>query len=186
MPVLWACGSKAAKGYSRTMTRLVKLGFAATLLTLGLTGCVEVKSVAYESVYCSVDKDDSPFYSCDTTRSNLVCIQTYTLGEKKQPVHLCRVGCATRADCSNSGDVCCTGPIYGETYGKTKACVPRDNCQMDPAALLEPAPPSKNDGGVRDAGGMTTLDSSIEPDAPLMSLIDAGVDAISADTGSDI
>jgi len=174
------------------MTHLVKLGFAATLLTLGLTlpGCVEVKSVAYESVACSVDKDESPYYSCDKSRSNLVCIQTYTLGEKKQPVHLCRVVCDTRADCSNSGDVCCTGPIYGETYGKAKACVPRDNCQTDPAALLEPAPMSKNDGGTRDTGGMTTpagdVDASLQQDALLMSLIDAGVDAISADSGSDI
>jgi hypothetical protein len=172
------------------MTRLAKLGFAATLLSLGLTGCVEVKAVAYESVFCSVDKDESPFYSCDKSRSNLVCIQTYTVGEKMQKVNLCRVICDTRADCSNSGDVCCAGPIYGETYGKTKACVPRDNCKTDPAALLEPSPPSKNDGGTRDTGGMTTptgdIDASEMQDAPLMSLIDAGVDAISADSGSDI
>jgi hypothetical protein len=173
------------------MTRLVNIVLASALITLGLTSCVDVKSISYESFYCSVDRDESPLYTCDGSQKNLVCIQTYTLGEKMQKVNLCRVTCQSRAECPNLGDVCCAGPIAGETYGKSKACVPKDLCQTDPAALLEPAPTLRSDAGTNDTGSVPSgndgsADVSLEPDAPIMSLVDSGVDAISTDSGSDL
>lgn len=165
------------------MTRFVNITIAAALAVFGLTSCVEVRSVSYESFYCSVNKNESPHYSCDDSRSNLVCIATYTLGEKKQPVHLCRVACTTHADCTSGGDVCCGGNISGETYGKSKACVPTELCQTDPDAL-KPVP--KLDAGLADTGGNMSLpkdaaedDAASSVDAPPVVLPDA---AGSADT----
>lgn len=128
------------------MTRMVTTMFATAIAAMVLAGCVEVRSVSSEGATCSVDKDESPHYTCDQARSDLVCIETYTLGEKKQPVPLCRRPCQARTDCSN-GDYCCAGRIVGKNFGASKACVPRETCQMDPAALLEPAPGPTRDGG---------------------------------------
>jgi hypothetical protein len=140
------------------MTRLVKLAFAA-LCTLAWPACsnVEVKSRVFEGTYCSAG-DESPYYQCDNLNSRLVCIQTYTLGEKRTPVRICRRPCQTRADCSSGDQVCCGGPIFHEDYGFSKACVPRAICQTDPAALLEPAPMTPaTDGGTKDAAPDASL-----------------------------
>ena len=154
------------------MTRMVTMIFATAIAAMVLTGCVEVRSVSYEGATCSVDKDESPHYTCDQARLTLVCIETYTLGEKKQPIPLCRRPCQARPDCGN-GDYCCAGRIVGKNFGASKACVPREECQMDPAALLEPAPGTSNDGGNRDVAATETRTMS-----------EAGVDAMSTEADS--
>ena len=158
------------------MTRSLKLCFAGLLTIVG-PACsnVEVKSRVMEGTYCSAG-DESPYYQCDALYSRLVCIQTYSLGEKNTPVRLCRRPCATRADCGLSTQVCCAGPIVHEDYGFSKACVPRDLCKTDPAALLEPPPVTP----VTDAG--------LQDDAPIAPTggSDAHLDASDFDVTSDI
>ncbi|MDX2020261.1 MAG: hypothetical protein SF187_08465 [Deltaproteobacteria bacterium] len=158
------------------MTRLVKICFAA-LCAWAAAACsnVDVKSRVFEGTYCSAG-DESPYYQCDNINSKLICIQTYTVGEQRTPVRICRRPCATRADCASSDQVCCGGPIVHEDYGFSKACVPRAMCQTDPAALLEPAPVKPGpDAGAKDAG----------PDANTNTPIDAAPDASDLDAPSD-
>lgn len=160
------------------MTRLVKLCLAA-LCVLAWPACsnVEVKSRVFEGTYCSAG-DESPYYQCDNINSKLICIQTYTLGEKRTPVRICRRPCQTRADCASNDQVCCAGPIFHEDYGFSKACVQRAMCQTDPAALLEPAPMTP----ASDAGAKDTAPGA---DAANIS-VDAADDASDLDTPSDL
>ena len=157
------------------MTRSVKLSLAA-LCALAWPACsnVEVKSRVFEGTYCSAG-DESPFYQCDNINSRLICIQTYTLGEKRTSVRVCRRPCETRADCQSSDQVCCAGPTFHENFGFSKACVERALCQTDSAALLEPAAMTPApDAGAKDAApvtdaagaGVDTADDASDPDAP--------------------
>jgi hypothetical protein len=110
---------------------------AAAIVAVAATGC---KSTIrqYDTQACSTNPDDDPLLVCSPAL-DLVCISTHSVvvtNPKEavkwdggiRPVYVCRIPCATDMDCIQSGDVCCSGPIYGKTYGKMAACAPRGEC----------------------------------------------------------
>jgi hypothetical protein len=101
----------------------------------------------HEGQFCSSAVDEDPFYECSRA-SHLVCITTYTKNivqpdgapDKTTKIWLCRESCTPGAGaCVNPGEICCPGPIFGESYGNSHGCVPRDFCDHPPA-----------DGGARE------------------------------------
>jgi hypothetical protein len=94
---------------------------------------------AQEGQACSTRPGDDPQLICSTAQ-DLICISTFGRSvtdpeeQKKydggvRPVFVCRFSCGTTAECPQQGDVCCPGQIFGKTFGKTAACVPRGSCE---------------------------------------------------------
>jgi hypothetical protein len=94
-------------------------------------GGVQVLTVS-EGHACSVDPGDHPRLECSRS-PRLVCVSTYRVPTTRPPgglrnVFLCRLPCATTADCPPIGDVCCPGEVSGPP-GTTRACVPPSSCE---------------------------------------------------------
>lgn len=169
------------------MTRLVTTrpfsGLAALILAassvFAASSCSEVRSKSFEGQICSASEDENPYFECDRSRSDLVCISTYTVGNGVK-AYTCRVACATSADCSQAGDVCCAGTIIRETFGKSRACVPASRCESDPGAVPPPdasTKPTPADALPQDAGAQSA-DAAV--DAPVLDMPtapDASADA---------
>lgn len=95
--------------------------------------------ISHESHYCSSTSDDDPYYECSPSR-DLVCISTFsrTFPQTNGPpktvdLWLCQMACTPGDGTCAAGEVCCPGPIYGRSYGKTHACAPAEQCDRLPA-----------------------------------------------------
>ncbi len=100
---------------------------------------------------CSTSESDDPYREC-TPGIGLLCIATYPVAMR--PVYVCEPGCDSQADCL-AGDVCCPGTTYGDTFGKTRACVLRQFCESMNAGADAGAPDAQT-GDTGDTGTETT------------------------------
>jgi hypothetical protein len=94
---------------------------------------------SHEGQYCSSSASDDPLYVC-VTSSELVCINTFDKSypnidggpDKVVAVYTCRNGCLPGDGTCASGEICCPGPIFGPSYGKSHGCVMREFCDHPP------------------------------------------------------
>lgn len=157
------------------MTQSLKVVAVVAAALCALSACSEVRTQAFEGQGCSRSTSMSPYYACDQSRVDLICIATYTVGERMTDAYVCRLACTNNSDCPSATDVCCAGDVVANPFSATKACVPRAKCQTDPSALITP------DGGAADARVDSGNPTTSGPDA--MS-DEAGEDA-STDAGAD-
>jgi hypothetical protein len=155
------------------------------ILAVGMLGmgCGKTVYRSHEAQYCSNTEADDPYFECSPSY-DLVCINTYAepvlqpagAPPKYQEIFLCRLACNPGDLCPDLKDVCCPGIIYGETYGKTHACVPAGRCQtVSPTdagtdtrrdtAADSPAADAPADGPADSAPGPDVSPDTATPDA---------------------
>ncbi len=147
-----------------------RFAIAVTVSLLLATGCAKTEYRVGEGTYCSTVSED-PSYVCSPSQ-DLICIATSTIegitvtdagptDAGTHPLFLCRLACDPSEVCPQAGDVCCTGTIFGRTYGgKTRACVPPGQCETEPDIVVpkdagadrSPLDVGASDGQTPDAG----------------------------------
>jgi hypothetical protein len=176
------------------MLRSVMCVLAAAL---SLSACSGSSIRSQEGHACSINSSDDPQLVCSPSQ-DLVCIATYTRlvtnpteavkydGGLRQ-VFVCRLACASTAECPQPGDVCCPGQIYGKTYNKMGGCVPPSQCeaigedQPDAGAVM-PAGDAGPKLDLAAPGAEAGTPDGAAPDAP--STPDAAAPDAAADGGT--
>ncbi len=170
--------------------------FAGLLVVaVSLGACAKTIYRSGEGQYCSITSED-PGYECSPS-VDLVCITTSSVesptdgGSKApgfRPLYLCRLACTPGDPCTQAGDVCCPGVIYGQNYGKTHGCVPVSECDTEMTTIV--IRDAGVDRGFLDAAPATRADAAVDTalDAPVSpgdATDSAAVDAAASDTALD-